>query len=263
MLHWAYEIIHMLEVITLPLGFLSALLGSLMGAFSGGGASFILFPLLLLYAPGTYGGLFAVTKVSAAVMCFISGKIHASKNTTHLTLLACLIIFGLVGTGIGTYWLQFHTDEKLFQQLLAITLLGTAAYLFFSEDLGLKAKTDHVVSRQQLVLASVFSLFVNIFNGLFGGTGIFLTIFLVSVLRLSFLHSLAYTMLTYTVINLLQSSYLLATESVNWWLLLVVVVGSIVGAWAGTKLQYLKGNAWVKNAAIIMMILVGFKMLAT
>jgi uncharacterized membrane protein YfcA len=43
--------------------------------------------------------------------------------------------------------------------------------------------------------------------------------------------------------------------------MLLVVLGSILGAYFGTKFQYLKGDVWVKKASVVMMLVLGVTML--
>lgn len=242
-------------------GFLSALIASLVASFSGGGSSLILLPLLLFFAPGTYASLLTSTKVSASVLTIVSHGIHRTKQQVNKQLVLMLILFGGLGTALGTYFVQYQPREELFQLLLATTLLFTAGYLVFSKELGLEHPKELSLGLKQWLIIACFTFFVNILNGLFGGTGILMTLFCVVFLRMSFIRAIALTMSMYIVINITQTAYLLLTESVSLSLTGAVVVGSLIGSWLGTHLQYLKGNLWVKRAAIVMMLAVAIKTL--
>ncbi len=246
---------------SLVLAFVSSVLASLVGSFSGGGISLIIFPLLLIIAPGAYTSLLTTSKVCSTVSTWVSGKIHWGRQVIDRKLLAVLVVCGLIGTAVGTYLVQYKLNEELFKMLLAIILIAAAVYLLFSKRLGIGSDKPETVTGWLLMATILFSLVINVFNGLFGGTGIFITLFLVVVFKLSFIQSIAYSLISYAIINVFQTSYLLATETVNLALTLAVLAGSLVGTLVGTHLQYLKGNKWVKAASILVMLSLGVKML--
>lgn len=235
------------------------MISSLIGSFAGGGASLILFPLLLMFVPGSYAGLLAITKTSAAAMTIVSGKIHHGRRGWNGGLLFALISGQFLGTSFGTYLVQYQLDETLFKKILAVTLLGSALYLVFGRERVLEHDHARPVEMDLLVLTFLFSLVSSVLNGLFGGMGMFTTIFLVLVFRMGFITAVGYTVLSCGVINILQALYLLATERPGWELVIAVSLGSVFGSWIGTHLQYLKGEKWVKRAAILVMFVLGVK----
>lgn len=232
-----------------------AAFSSLIGAFAGGGSSLLMFPLLGELLTGTYAQHLAITKASAAVLCSTSGKIHIGKNKISKKLLGTLTGFGLVGTAIGTYLVQYQLNETLFKGILATVLLCVAIYLLFTKKIGINNQKVREISWQSLVIVAGFSTVLSILNGLFGGTGIFTSIFLVLFFRFTFIQAAAYTMASYALINIIQSGYLIFTEKPPFVLVVAVIGGSFLGAYFGTKFQYLKGNLWVKRASIAIMFL--------
>ena len=252
-----------MENTTILFGIISACISTLVASFSGGGSSLILLPLLMIFSPGPYVSLLTTSKVAATTMTVVSSYINKKKSNFNYGLLLSLIISGLIGTGIGTYLVQYHPNEALFQQILAITLIFTAFYLSFSKPIGIEGSELKKVSKSQLLKLSTFSLFVNILNGIFGGTGILITLFLVIFFRLRFIEAIAYTMLSYLFINSIQTVYLLVSENISMPLTIGVLGGSLLGSVMGTRLQYLKGNIWVKRASIMMMLIIALKLLFT
>lgn len=235
--------------------------GTLIGAFAGGGSSLITFPLLLLFAPGSYISLFIVSKIAAVMMTISSGGVHLSKGALNMKLFMVILVSGILGTAIGTYFLQYHFDEVLFKRLLTIALFSIAAYLGFSKKRGLESSHMKSLTLRNLFWVALFSFAINILNGLFGGTGIFVTAFLVAFLRMNFIAAIAYTMVTYAVISILQTGYLAMINDFDPYLAIVVLIFALLGGYAGVKLQYLKGDFWVKRAAIFMMLAIGVRML--
>lgn len=242
-------------------GGVAATLASLIASFSGGGLSLILFPVLLFFAPYPYISLLSVAKVSATLMSITSARIHALKSNLDLKLILFMAVFQSLGTALGTYFLQYQFNEDLFKAILGWTILLTASYLLFSKKLGLEQNSKREITKQVYIEVAIVCFFVSILNGIFGGTGIFVTIYFLASLKMSFIEAMKYVMPSYAIVNFLQTLYLLFSEWVEWRLVVLVVFGSTLGSFVGTHLQYLKGNLWVKRAAVVVMYIVGIKTL--
>lgn len=239
----------------------AALAATIIGSFAGGGSSLIMFPLLLSFVPGGYLALFLISKISAAVMTATSGRIHFKRGGMDLKVLGVIIFAGILGTVFGTYLLTYHFDEVLFKKLMIALIFLSAFYVMVSGDKGLRQGTMRKFDRRLIANLFVMSFIVNILNGILGGTGLLMTIYLVVYLRMEFIKAIAYTMITYAVLSTIQAAYLAFTVEFDGVLALSVVVGAVVGGYLGTNLQYLKGNLMVKRAAVVVMVAVGVKML--
>ena len=248
------------DLVSLIINGILVMFGTFTSSFSGGGASLIVFPTLLTFAVGSYASLFVISKLSATVMAYVAGRMHMKRSDLNGKILAVLVIFGLLGVGLGTYFLQYHFDEFLFKRLLTVFIFATVLYLGFSKETGLETSHAVPVTGRRLAVIGVFSFLINILNGIFGGTGLFTTVFLVIFMRMRFIKAIGYTMVNYAMIGLIQTAYLMFTEEFDVWLAVVAVIASIIGGYAGTHLQYLKGNRWVKSAALVVMIVLGVKM---
>lgn len=251
----------MIDIPTLLNGAGLAFLATLIASFSGGGASLILFPMLLGFVPGSYISLFIISKMGATAMTAISGEMHFRKSRLKWKMALLLFVSALLGTALGTYFLQYEFNEVLFKGMLTGILFLSAIYLFFDNHLGIKTDHERKADFGLVFGTFVFVFLINIFNGIFGGTGIFVTLLLVIAWRLNFIKAVGYTMAIYTAIGLLQVGYLAMTESFDMGLALAVIMGSLLGGWLGTRMQYFKGNVWVKRVSIVMMLAIGVKML--
>ena len=145
--------------------------------------------------------------------------------------------------------------------MLGWTVLLVSIYLFFAKKIGLGLQEKRKITPYVHCEAAIFCFSFSILNGIFGGTGIFITIYFIAALRMSFLEAMLYVMPSFAIVNTLQTVYLLSTEWVEWRLTLMVILGSILGGWIGTHLQYLKGNLWIKRAAVLVMFIIGCKTL--
>lgn len=238
-----------------------ALLATVVGSFSGGGSSLILFPILLTFFDQSYISLLIISKLSASVMTFAASRVHFKTNKFEFKLMVYLLVGGVLGTVFGTYILQYHFDQLLFERLLGMVMIAVGFYIFFMKNAGLEHGKERILSNKMLIVSAVFSFIINVLNGLFGGTGLFLTIYLVTVVRMNFIRAIAYTMFNYAVLSSAQVIYLAMTEKFSLNLAIAVTIGALIGGSAGTKLQYLKGNLLVKRAAVVMMLVIGTEML--
>lgn len=249
-----------MDIFLLIYGFFAAVTASLVGAFSGGGSSLIILPLLLMISGGQYVAMLTVTKINGLAMTLVSGRIHFGRHNINWRLFTVINVFGLLGTALGTYLVQFQPNEELFKNIMGFVLLMTAIYIIYSRKLGSITGEHLVLNKEIYIMTAIFSFFLNILNGIFGGTGIFLTFFLVAFVGMSFIRAVAYTMISYALINIFQTGYLVLTVNFDYLLGFVILIGSLVGSWLGTHLQYLKGDVWVKRATVTVMILIGVKM---
>ena len=243
------------------IGFFAALIASTIATFIGGASSLILLPVLILLTSGTFAGLLAVTKANAFLMCLTAVNKHRKRMQFDMKLLWILIIFGLIGTGIGTYFLQYHFNEKFFHILLGIVLIISAAYLYFKKEVGLHEGHERKMNFKMYTITSFCVLGLNILNGLFGGTGMFTTLFLIVVLRYSYMNAVALGFVSYLAVNFVQAGYLLSTETYSWWLLAGIMGGAILGAHLGTHFLFLKGNKLAKTVGMVVIMILGVKML--
>ncbi len=238
-----------------------AVFSTITASFAGGGASMIMFPLIMMFLGCGYLPALTVTKVAATLMTYSSVFIHSKRSKINWDLMLTLVIAGLFGTSFGTYLVQYQLNEELFKGILGVSLLVSVVYLLFSRNLGINKTQKRKIDLPVLIVTTIFALFINVLNGLFGGVGIFLTLYLVAFMRMTFIESMIYTMLSFAVISTFQTFYLVMEVDFSWTLALFVALGGLFGGILGTKLQYLKGNLWVKRAAILVMLAVGVRVL--
>lgn len=239
-----------------------AIFSTIVGSFAGGATSLIMFPLILMFAVPNYIDAFTANKIGTLFMTISASRIHFGKRKVNVPLFLVLLIFGLIGTAIGTYIIQYKLNEVLFKQILSACLVGIGIYLLFTKDKGVRAGEHREINGRVLAVAAVFSIAINILNGIFGGTGLFLTLFFVLFLRTTFIESMVYTMPIYMIINVFQTGYLAYTTNIvmeHPLLALTMAFCGLFGGIIGTNLQYLKGNVWVKRVSVLVMIVVGIK----
>lgn len=239
-----------------------AIFSTAVGSFVGGATSLIMFPLILIFISTSYVDAFTVNKIGTLFMTIAASRIHFGKRRINITLFLTLLISGVIGTAVGTYIVQYRLNEVLFKQLLAVCLISIGIYLVFAKGSGLHSKNHRKIDIYVLLVAAIFSVLINVLNGIFGGTGMFLTLFFVIFLKTTFIESMVYTMPIYAIINVFQTTYLTYTTNIiekNPLLVITMACCGLFGGIIGTNLQYLKGNGWVKRVSILVMVVIGIK----
>lgn len=239
-----------------------AMFSTIVGSFSGGATSLIMFPLMLIFVMSNYVDAFTLNKIATLFMTISASRLHSKKHKINFRLFFTLLIFGIIGTALGTYLIQYKLNEDFFKKLLAVCLIIIAVYLLASKNKGVESRIHREIGIYSLLIVAVFSTFINILNGIFGGTGLFLTIFFVIFFRMTFIESMIYTMPVYAIINIFQVPYLAyITDIIQRYPILTItmICCGLLGGIIGTKLQYLKGNGLVKKVAVVIMIAIGLK----
>ena len=241
---------------------LFSIFSSFFGTFAGGGSAVLLLSFFLLTAQGSYLLFITLTKVSTLALALVSGNLH--RKVTHLDWRLCvwMTLSGGMGVVLSMYLLQQHIDENLLKKVVAVTLLTLCVYqAFFAKKLLHSQRKNAFTLKEVLTTMLVFFL-LNIVHGISGGMGFMFVVYSASFLRMSYTQAIAYSMISGIPILLIQTLYLvnLSRPSSALWMLLVAL-GSILGAYFGTKFQYLKGDEWVKKASVVMMLVLGVTML--
>jgi uncharacterized protein len=239
------------------IGGLISLLAAMIGAFAGGGYVLMMFPIFLMLIPGTYAGHLAIVKLGALAITVMAGQIHFRKNSIRWKILAPLTFGGLIGTGIGTYLIQYQLNEELFKTLMGFTLLIGAFYLIIKREMGNERAHRRKINWRVLLEVIIYAMGIGVLNGMFGGVGIFTTLYLVFMFGLGFRTAIAYTMLSYLVTNGSQTTYLLITETIDPHLALYLVIGAGIGGYIGTRLQYSQGQKYIRYVTITLLLTLG------
>ena len=243
---------------TLPyLGGLISIISSFFGAFASGGSVLILLSSLLIISPYPYLVLLATAKVAAVAMTGISSSIHYKRTKVHFPMIAIMTVTSMTGMIVATYLVQLYPDAIFFERMIGVTLVLFGFYLLFSKNKGLTVSGRNTFNKKECLEMGLLLLVLGFFNGFSGGMGFILNAYLILRLKMSFIEATAYAMMSGVLVVAAQAIYLINIVEINGLLLLMVVAGSLIGGYAGTQVQYLKGNRTVKWVVVSMMFILG------
>ncbi|MCM2679307.1 sulfite exporter TauE/SafE family protein [Echinimonas agarilytica] len=240
--------------------FLISLIANTFSAFSGGGAGLLQFPaLIFLGLP--FAVALATHKVASVALGVGAAFRHYKERNLHLKLSVLMVVSGVPGVLIGA-WGILSVPERLAQISLGVLTISLGIYSFLKPNLG----TYHYfrdMSRKQYVTAGIGLFLIGILNGsLTSGTGLFVTLWLVTHLKLDYQRAVAHTLVWVGIVwNGSGAGLLGVIGQVHWSWLPALLIGSLLGGYLGAHLSIKKGNKMIKRAFECVTIAVGLALL--
>ncbi len=235
-------------------------LANLFSAFSGGGAGLIQLPLLLFL--GLPFGIALATHKVASVALGVGATIrHLNNSDLERRFMLFILLCGIPGVILGASFILKVPDRSATMALGVLTL-SLGLYSLMRKQLGQSYEPRHRSSSGYLIGGT--GLFaIGILNGsLTSGTGLFVTLWLIRWFGLDYQRAVAYTLILVGVFwNGAGAVTLGLLGEIKWEWLPVLLLGSLLGGYAGAHLSISSGNRWVKRGFETVTILVGLKLI--
>ncbi|MEN8176294.1 MAG: sulfite exporter TauE/SafE family protein [Pseudomonadota bacterium] len=239
--------------------FFISFVANLFSAFSGGGAGLLQLPaLLFLGLP--FGIALATHKVASVALGLGATLRHLRHSTLERRLALFILATGLPGVVLGASVI-LEVPERGAKVALGVLTLGLGVYSIRRRQLGQNHVPTHRDARG-LALGGTGLFLIGVLNGsLTSGTGLFATLWLVRWFGLDYMRAVAYTLVLVGMFwNGTGALTLGLLGSIHWNWLPVLIVGSLLGGYAGAHLSIVKGNRWIKRGFEIITILVGLSL---
>lgn len=240
--------------------FLISLIANTFSAFSGGGAGLLQFPaLIFLGLP--FAVALATHKVASVALGVGAAIRHYKERNLHLKLSAVMLISGIPGVLLGA-WGILSVPETSAQIALGLLTIALGLYSICKPALGTTNEFEQFTPKSALIAG--FGLFlIGILNGsLTSGTGLFVTLWLVSYLKLDYQRAVAHTLVWVGLMWNGSGALLLGMlGQVHWWWLPALLLGSFLGGYFGAHLSIKKGNKMIKRSFEAITIIVGLGLL--
>ena len=252
------------ELITLcllqiKLGLIS-LISNLLSAFAGGGAGLLQLPaLILLGLP--FPVALATHKIASVALGIGAGSRHFKEQNLNSKFIAIILGFGLPGVCIGAN-IILSIPDKIATISLGIITLFLGIFSSMKSELGINDNPIKL-NRKNALSGGLVIFALGLLNGsLSSGTGLFVTIWLVSFFGLSYTKAVGYTLILVGLFWNGTGALLLGVNGViKWGWIPMLIAGSLVGGFLGANLSIKKGSKAVKKAFEILSILMGSSLL--
>jgi uncharacterized membrane protein YfcA len=164
----------------------------------------------------------------------------------------------LVGAFAGA-WLVTHIEPGFLRRALPFILLVVLFYTLAKKDLG-RIHAPRYTAGRETITACAIGLLMGGYDGFFGpGTGSFLIFLFVRLLGYDFLNASACAKLLNVSTNLAALA-LFATKGHIWWHVgLSMAIANVAGSLIGTRLALKHGTSFVRNAFIVVVLMLIFK----
>jgi hypothetical protein len=230
-------------------------------AISGGGAGLIQLPALILFGVPYYEAL--ASHKLATVALGLGGSLrnfNSLKNDIYIA--SQILIFGLPGVVLGSYIVEFISEQFLYLFLGIISIM-LAFYSFFKSELGMLSD-DIELNLIHKIRFLIFIFLIGILNGsISSGTGLLVTILLIKSFGIDFLRAVSLTFFTVGIFwNFTGAIFLSRIGPVHSNILILLIVGSFTGGYFGASLSRLKGNALIKKTFTVICLFVGISLIS-
>ncbi len=240
--------------------FVIALIANGFSALSGGGAGLLQFPaLIFLGLP--FGIALATHKIATVALGLGAVLRHLKEKTLERNFSIFVLATGLPGVVLGAS-IILNIPDRPAEITLGVLTLGLGLYSIFKKSLGQDFEPKNR-DKKGYILGGLLVFLVGFFNGsLSSGSGLFLTMVFVKWFGLDYKRAVAYTMaLCGLVWNGTGAIVLGFLGTVQWSWLPALLLGAVLGGYAGSHLAIIKGNLWIKRSFEIVTVLVGIKLL--
>ena len=239
--------------------FIISLLANLFSAFAGGGAGLIQLPaLIFLGLP--FAVALATHKVASVALGVGATIRHMKEESLERRFALFMLGAGLPGVVLGAT-LILEVPDRVAQVALGILTMGLGLYSFFKPSLGLEHEPRHRDLRG-FVIGGLVMFGIGVLNGsLTSGTGLFVTMWIVRWFGLDYKRAVAYTLILVGVFwNGSGALTLGLLAEIKWDWLPALLLGSLLGGYAGAHLAIKKGSKWIKRVYEVITLLVGMKL---
>jgi uncharacterized membrane protein YfcA len=219
-----------------------------------GGGGLIQTPALLINLPNmSIPALLGTGKIPSVLGSGTAAIQYAQKVSFHKTFLLITSVLTMLFSILGARMVS-HLDPQKLKPLMLFILIAVAIYTFWKKDFG-SFETKTVSKTNALIYGSLIGSIVGFYDGFFGpGTGSFLVLAFISLMGFDFLTASAHAKVVNVASNVGAIGVFWMNDHVLWQYALPMAVFNIAGAVVGTRMAILKGNLFVRNIFLVVII---------
>ncbi len=240
--------------------FLISLVANLFSALSGGGAGLIQLPVLIFLGLPFVTAL-ATHKVASVALGIGATVRHLREGGLEKSLALFILATGMPGVVVGAF-LIIDIPGRSAEIALGFLTAGLGLYSWLNPGLGQNQVVQHR-DRQGFVVGGGVLFLIGVLNGsLTSGTGLFVTLWLVRWFGFDYRRAVAYTLVLVGIFwNGTGALTLGFLTEIHWSWLPALLLGSLLGGYAGAHLAITKGNRLIKRSFEVITLVIGVKLM--
>jgi hypothetical protein len=240
--------------------FVVSLIANTFSAFSGGGAGLIQFPVLIFLGL-SFGVALATHKVASVALGLGAVLRYLKTEKLDRIFVLLLLLTGVPGVVLGGSVILLVPDRWA-EIALGVLTGGLGIYSILKRELGQEQRILHR-DVWGYTLGGVMLFFLGFLNGsLTSGTGLFVTIWLVSWFGMDYRRAVAYTLIMVGLFwNGSGAITLGILGEIRWDWLPALLLGSLLGGYLGSHLAIKHGNRWIKRSFEVVTLLIAIKLI--
>jgi uncharacterized protein len=231
----------------------AAFMAGLLDSIVGGGGLIMTPAMVNLYPELSILHLIATQRTSSIVGTSVAAWNYLRVVTLDRVLILRTGLVAALGSALGVQFAKRIDGEVLKFTVLAVCVL-LALYTYFRKDFG---QRQHLPPDASVVRgrAQAIGLGAGLYNGLIGpGTGTLLVFGFVGGVGFDFLGASALAKLTNVAADLASWTSLMLSGFVVWKIALPLIIGNVLGSYAGSRLAILKGSAFIRSVFLFVVL---------
>jgi len=237
-----------------------SIVANLFSALAGGGAGLLQLPAIIFLGL-TFSTALATHKVASVALGVGATIRHMREGSLDKQFAAFILLTGLPGVVTGSI-LIINVPDRVAELSLGVLTIGLAVYSYLQKKLG---QTSVLKNRnfQGYVIGGLILYLIGVLNGsLTSGTGLFVTLWLVRWFGLDYKAAVAYTLILVGLFwNGAGAVTLGILSTIQWDWLPALLLGSLIGGYAGAHISIKNSNLLIKRVFEIVTLLVGIKLI--
>ena len=237
-----------------------SIVANTLSAFAGGGAGLFQLPaLILLGLP--FSIALATHKFASFALGIGAGSRHWGNSSLNPVISSIILIAGLPGVWLGSN-IILSIPEKITTIILGLLTIALGVYSTYSPNLGVSERLK-ILKTEKILIGGIVLFIIGFLNGsLSSGTGLFVTIWLVSWFGLSYSKAVAHTLILVGLVwNGIGALILGVIGDIRWDWIPGLLIGAIIGGYFGAHISIAKGSKSVKIAYQWLSIIMGVSLL--
>ena len=238
--------------------FFTTFFAALLSSMSGGGVNAINVPVFLALGMPVPLAL-SVVSTNSVFWVLPAARNYLKGRKIDWKFLIIFSLIGLIGTYLSIKFI-LGLNQRTFELIVGPLIIFFAGYTYFKKELGL---TEHkIYSRARQMFAYPFALLLGFYENAFGaGNALAFSLITFYTRGFDFIDALGHYYAVAFPWVVFGSALLIKSGFYDLKIMPVAVIGSVLGAYTGSRYARYKGNEFIKIAFVLIGGILGLKLL--